>query len=124
MKIETAKAAGRQLDWGLSKALGHEKTYVSVGGVDINGYDTKKGWMLVKHTDPLLCFELIKQHRAWIEQYDDYIEVTIYYPTDDSADPDLSSMTGSGATLEEALADCLIALKLGDEFEIPCELSE
>lgn len=120
MKVKTAEATKKQLDWGLAKAMGH---LVDVGPVGQVCVEIKGVWHVFDHTDPILCFDLIKCYRAWIEQYDDYIEVTIYYPADDSADPDINSMTGSGATLEEALADCLIALKLGDEFECPDELA-
>ena len=118
MKIKTSEATGLQLDWGLSLALGHEKTaYIAECG-SVHGRDKDRGWTSVEHVNADLCLGLIKRYRIHIDQVERYPYVWIGAYSESKDDS-----TGYVAeTLEIAVARCVIAMKLGDEFECPSEL--
>ena len=122
MKIKTAEATGLQLDWGLAKVIGAKRIIVNWRGVWVEdeGFkvgDDCRGW--VCHTDPAVCMGLIKEHRFPIFAYtqvggDGCLWQVNYCDADVNAE--------SWESLEQAVARCVIAMKLGDEFECPSEL--
>ena len=115
MKIKTAEATGLQLDWGVAKAL---ELKPSIGRNSLSAFvQYKKAgcdfFRAVKHTDPDLCIWLIESH--------------IYtMGTGFGGGWSVSAQQGNhacfGKTLPEAVARCVIAMRLGDEFECPSEL--
>ena len=120
MKIKTSEATKLQLDWGLAKVMGAKRIIVNWRGVWVEdeGFkvgDDCRGW--VCHTDPAVCMSLIKEHCVQL------------YPfcKDGKAvhwDADIRPyirVVGCD-TPEIAVARCVIAMRLGDEFECPDEL--
>ena len=115
MKVKTAKATGKQLDWGLAKVLQAEKLQLVEGGVIYK--PSSGGRQVLRHTDPAVCMSLIKEHCIqlfpfckdgkavhWDADIRPYIRVV------------------GCDTPEIAVARCVIAMRLGDEFECPDEL--
>ena len=82
------------------------------------------GWRLFDHADPATCMGLIKEHRATIDQaeYAPKVEVIIWYALTDDDDPDFDSVSAIGDTVEQAVARCVVQMRLGDVVEIPDEL--
>ena len=118
MKIKTSEATGLQLDWGLAKVMGAKRIIVNWRGVWVEdeGFkvgDDCRGW--VCHTDPAVCMGLIEQYKVATRFYavDVFWVATIY---------DHDPKDSISKTLTEAVARCVIAMKLGDEFECPDEL--
>ena len=116
MKVKTSEATKLQLDWGVAKAL---ELKPSIGRNSLSAFvQYKKAgcdfFRAVKHTDPDLCMWLIKEHKI----------TTAYWNTTSvwSATPDDKGWDEYGDTPEQAVARCVIAMRLGDEFEVPDEL--
>ena len=116
MKVKTAEATGLQLDWGLAKATGKRvRYYLEYNALAFN--DCEDNLYLFSHTDPAVCMSLIKEHCVQL------------YPfcKDGKAvhwDADIRPyirVVGCD-TPEIAVARCVIAMRLGDEFECPDEL--
>lgn len=120
MKIKTSEAEGLQLDWGLAKVMGAKRIIVNWRGVWVEDEEFKVGddcrsW--VCHTDPAVCMGLIERHRLNIGHGSNgntkfFVQPSAVY----------SERWPSGDTLAQAVARCVIAMKLGDEFEVPDEL--
>lgn len=118
MIVKTHLLKGFALDWALAKALGAKKIIYSYKGVWVEdeGFkvgDDSRGW--IHHTDPAVCLELTEQYK---------IDVT--WGTSGKA---FVQMSGSdqdqwcgGKTLAEAVARCVVAMRLGDEVDVPGEL--
>lgn len=122
MKIKTSEATGLQLDWGLAKVMGAKRIIVNWRGVWVEdeGFkvgDDCRGW--VCHTDPAVCMGLIKGLLIYGVSLSDFSSV-------DEGTVELCCEVNfkhfSGDTPEQAVARCVIAMKLGDEFECPDEL--
>ncbi len=115
MKVKTSEATGLQLDWGLSIALGHEKTaYIAECG-SVHGRDKERGWTSVEHVNAYLCMKLMSKH-----------EMDVTWGTSGKAFVQMSGRDEDkwhgGKTLPEAVARCVIAMRLGEVFEVPDEL--
>lgn len=119
MKIKTSEATGLQLDWGLSLALGHEKTaYIAECG-SVHGRDKDRGWTSVEHVNAYLCMGLISSQRLRLSPS----RMSNEWICDKVRDKSKGGIiSGYGATPEQAVARCVIAKELGDEFECPDEL--
>ena len=120
MKIKTSEATGLQLDWGVAVVLG-VKPKVYCGRVETDQTD-ENYWAVRRefdHTDPAVCMGLIKEHRfpifAYIQVGGDGCLWQVNY-----CDADVNAE--SWESLEQAVARCVIAVRLGDEFEVPDEL--
>ena len=118
MKIKTSEATGLQLDWGLAKVMGAKRIIVNWRGVWVEdeGFkvgDDCRGW--VCHTDPAVCMGLIKEYHLPIalSHFIDGMWFVFRHNEDEG---------GFNGTLEQAVARCVISMKLGDEFEVPDEL--
>ena len=125
MKIKTAEATGLALDWGVAVVLGAKKIIVNYRGVWVedDGFkvgDDCRGW--VCHTDPAVCMGLIKEYRMDIDQVERYPYVWIGAYFSDESFEDKDSAGYVAETLEMAVARCVIAMRLGEEFECPSEL--
>ena len=126
VKIHLLK--GFALDWALAKALGAKKIIYSYKGVWVEdeGFkvgDDSRGW--IHHTDPAVCLWLIKEYRASIDQveHDPKVQVTIWYEITDSDGSDFDAVSALGDTLEQAVARCVVQMRLGDEVDVPEELA-
>jgi hypothetical protein len=119
MKIKTAEATGLQLDWGVAVVLGakdihfdHRGVWVDDADFAING--NLLGW--IRHdADPAVCMGLIEELKVATRFYavNGFWVATIY---------DHDPKDWISKTLAEAVARCVIAMRLGDEFEAPDEL--
>ena len=112
---------GKALDWALNYALMLENGFVpEIAGAA--GAPSE----LYSHTDPAVCLWLIKEYRASIDQveHDPRVEVHIWFALTDEADPDFDCQSVIGDTVEQAVARCVVQMRLGDEVEVPSELRE
>ena len=123
MKIRTAEASKNQLDWGLAKAL---ELKPSIGRNSLGAFvQYKKAgcdfFRAVKHTDPAVCMGAIEQHSLAFSECD----TRHLYDKPDTLWRVVcrdGSGYGESKVLAKAVARCVIAMKLGDEFECPDEL--
>lgn len=118
MKIRTAEASKNQLDWGLAKAL---KLKPSIGRNSLGAFvQYKKAgcdfFRAVKHTDPAVCMGLIKEY--CIQLFTFTLNGQRFWDATISGAADARGCD----TPEQAVARCVISMKLGDEFEVPDEL--
>ena len=107
MKAKDVKGIeGKALDWALNYALMLENGFVpEIAGAA--GAPSE----LYSHTDPAVCLVLIKSH--------------IYQITHTHGGWEVFSDAGNrqfGDTLEQAVARCVVQMRLGDEVEVPDEL--
>lgn len=121
MKIKTAELTGIALDWALNHALMLEHGFVPA----ISGALGEPSEMY-EHTDPALCLWLMKEYRANIDQAEHApkVQVTIWYEIADSYSSDFDAVSAIGDTVEQAVARCVVQMRLGDEVEVPSELCE
>lgn len=125
MKIKTAELTGIALDWALAKAMNADKVWIDHGYVDVNARFHLHVYEPFNHTDPATCLGLIKQYRASIDhtEHAPQIEVSIWYALTDEADPDFDCQSVIGDTVEQAVARCVVQMRLGDEVSVPDELA-
>lgn len=116
MKIKTSKAQGLQLDWGLSIALGHEKTMYLAHCGSVHGRDKDRGWTSVEHVNASLFLALIKEYCIQLFPFYDFEDVR----WDADIRPDVRIVNCE--TPEQAVARCVISMRLGEYFECPDEL--
>lgn len=130
--IKTAELSGKALDWALADALELEPR-IDYFDVQRRPSVTVEYKMtpcslpyseVFSHTDPALCLGLIKEYRASIDQAEHYplVEVHIWFALDNSDDPDYDSVSALGDTPEQAVARCVVAMRLGDEVDVLDEL--
>ena len=123
MKIKTAEATKLQLDWGVAKAL---ELKPSIGRNSLSAFvQYKKAgcdfFRAVKHTDPDLCMWLIEQHG--IASTRKTFSLGCFWECKVlDAGSESHYIVSHGKTLPEAVARCVVAMRLGDEFEVPDEL--
>ncbi len=112
MKIKTSEATGLQLDWGLANATGKRvRYYLKYNAL---AFDCEDNLYLFSHTDPAVCMWLIEQYKmdvTWGTSGKAFVQMS---GSDDGE-------WHSGKNLAEAVARCVISMKLGDEFECPSE---
>ena len=113
MKVKTLQATGLQLDYGLAKACNalvdeEFSPYVRIR--------QDREWFTFSHLDPKICMGLIKAHSLNVEH--GRSEFGLCYAVVYDSYGCLWSRS-SGYSVEEAVARCVISLKLGDEFEMP-----
>lgn len=113
MKIKTSEATGLRLDWGLSIALGHEKTMYLAHCGSVHGRDKDRGWTSVEHFNADLCMALIKEHELSIDNL--IVGFDAKHPLFPPA---------YGDTLQQAVARMVVWKFLGGEFEVPDELAQ
>ena len=122
MEIKTSEASNKQLDWGVAVVLG-VKPKVYCGRVETDQTD-ENYWAVRRefdHTDPAVCMGLIEQYSLAFSECD----TRHLYDKPDTLWRVVcrdGSAYGESEVLAEAVARCVIAMKLGDEFECPDEL--
>ena len=115
--IKTAELKGKPLDWALAKALEYEPQ-VKFDHVFVPAL--KRGWPIsgvvpFDHTDPATCLSSQQQHKmdvTWGTSGNPFVQMS----------GGLGGHWYGGKTLPEAVARCVIAMRLGDEVEVPSEL--
>ena len=123
MKVKTSEATGLALEWGLAKAL---ELKLSIGRNSLGAFvQYKKAgcdfFRAVKHTDPAVCMGLIEQYSLAFSECD----TRHLYDKPDTLWRVVcrdGSGYGESEVLAKAVARCVIAMRLGDEFEVPDEL--
>ena len=122
MKIKTAEASNKQLDWGVAVVETQNGAYHECGWDEADGVWVQhfgENPVRFDHTDPAVCMGLIKEHRfpifAYIQVGGDGCLWQVNY-----CDADVNAE--SWESLEQAVARCVISMRLGDEFECPSEL--
>lgn len=110
MKIKTSEATGKQLDWGAGKVLQLEKLQLAEGGVIYK--PSSGGRQVLRHTDPAVCMGLIEQYKPDL----------VYRAEEWGAEIPHNNNRFWSPCLARAVARCVIAMRLGDEFEVPDEL--
>lgn len=126
MKLKTEELTGLALDWALAVALGYAQINTHVSS-KVFATMPDGGRKQVDHTDPATCMGLIKKYRANINHIDPtnpapQIEVSIWYALTGDAAPDFDCQWVIGDTVEQAVARCVVQIRLGDEVEVPDEL--
>ena len=120
MKIKTAEATKLQLDWGLALARGYTQLTLQVAG-KVYGTAPDGGREQVSYTDPAVCMGLIEQYSLAFSECD----TRHLYDKPDTLWRVVcrdGSGYGESEVLAQAVARCVIAVRLGDEFEVPDEL--
>ena len=113
MKIKTGEATGLQLDWGLAKAETQSGTYHECGWDEANAV-----WVVHFNEDPLRFSHDISS--VWADLIEEHKISLVHRANQWRAEWDWSAAWG--ATPAQAVARCVIAMRLGDEFECPSEL--
>jgi len=132
MKIKTAELTGLALDWALAVALELEPEIsrpspydgsIAVLALPLpNGYPRhhKCGFF---YTDPATCIGLMacEYGKVWkAEAIPRTTTPTVLVMGFSSVGADVTK--ANGQTLAEAVARCVVAMRLGDEVEVPDEL--
>ena len=119
MKLLTANLTSKALDWALNHALMLEHGFVP----EIAGALGEPSEMY-EHTDPAVCLWLIKQYRMDIDQVERYPDVWIgaYFESTDGNESFQDSAGYVAETLEQAVARCVVQIRLGGEVDVPDEL--
>jgi hypothetical protein len=114
MKMITAELTGLSLDYALARAEGKEFSIAD------NLCGEKRVWLhggtwAYMHTDPNIYTELMNEHKmdvTWGCSGKCYVQP--------SGNADFAWI--GGETLPEAVARCVVAMRLGDEVDVPDEL--
>ena len=121
MKIKTAELKGRALDWALAKALGRT-VEVCFGGV-VGVQDESGSWQaFAVHTDPALCLGLMSKISIMQQATDGSWRVATSKGVIIEGCVSTRHYELYGKTLAEAVARCVVQMRLGDEVEVPDEL--
>lgn len=118
MKLLTASLEGKALDWALAKALGLNPqiklntvwVQKRANGVPFDGATP------LNHVNPALFAWLSREYRIELIAGDSW--------TAKSRDvgSESSYIVADGKTLAEAVARCVVQMRLGDEVDVPDEL--
>ena len=116
MQVKTAELEKVALDYALAKAEGKEFCIAN------NLCDEKRIWLhggtwAYMHTDPNICIGLIDQHKISLSPNPWFAKALV-------VGGESRFITAFGSTLAEAVARCVVSLKIGDVVEIPDELME
>lgn len=109
MKIKTSEMIGAQLDWAVAKCDGCEWLYEDLKG------ETPPG--AAYSTDWALGGPIIERERISLRQWTNVPIVNAYMPTDNAP------WSSDGKLPLIAAMRCYVASKLGDEVEVPEELT-
>jgi hypothetical protein len=131
MKIQTKELTGKSLDWALAVALELEPEMsrpnpydgsIAVLALPLpNGYPNRyKGGFF--HTDPATCMACFGFEVGQVSELFADSDLCCYVARGYSAIYTLEMVHGSGDTPEQAVARCVVQMRLGDEVEVPDEL--
>lgn len=115
MKLLTAELTGKPLDWALAVALKKRVRYCSIYKAIVFD-DCEDNVYLFTHTDPATCMGLIKEY--CIQLYPFCTGDIVRWDAD--IRPDLCIV--SCDTPEQAVARCVVHMRLGDSVDVPDEL--
>ena len=105
----------------MAKAMNADKVWIDHGYVDVNARFHLHVYEPFNHTDPATCLGLAEQHGiASIRKkfsLGHFWECRVLDVGSES-----HYIVAHGKTLAEAVARCVVAMRLGDEFECPSEL--
>jgi len=120
MKLLTASLEGKALDWALAVAL--EKTPALSFERKVVVSDIM-GWLRFDHADPVVCLGLIERHKLDVN-YRDPLRLgdSVLVSWGDKGDFAYGYWSAHGKTLAEAVARCVVAMRLGDEVDAPDEI--
>lgn len=116
MKIKTSEATKLQLDWGVAVVMSYTQLTLQVAG-KVYGTAPDGQRTQIKHTDPAVCMGLIERYKLQVSWAVDGLDRAYAQPKNR-----ISVEWPSGDNLAQAVARCVIAMRLGDEFECPSEL--
>ena len=120
MEIKTAELTGKPLSWVLAKALNKRPALSFEREVVVSEI---VGWQLFDYADPATCMGLIDLHKIDINHRDPLrLDRSVLASWGDPNDFAYGYFSARGKTLAEAVARCVVAMRLGDEVEIPDEL--
>lgn len=113
----TATLEGKPLDWALADALEYAPQ-IQIGYVFVPAL--KKGWPIdgvvpFSHTDPETCLGLTKKINIMQQANDGSWRVAAFCEKG-------KRYKTHGKTLEEAIARCVVAMRLGNQVEVPDQL--
>lgn len=112
MKLLTASLEKKALDWALAKALGR-KPHIKKNYIEATSHSHR---VVFRHTNPALCLGRMKA--------DSILVMPNLSPTDGKAW--VAAVKGKlfvfGDTPEQAVARCVVQMRLGDEVDVPDEL--
>lgn len=128
MKVKTVEATGKKLDWGIAVVICNQnncnpthqdgQVWIPVTGIvfgttniDIGG----NNHVPLNYMHPVLYVKFIKQHKISVR----YSTIDCFWSAAQSAE---GAKKHLGETPEQAVARCVISMRLGDEFECPDEL--
>jgi hypothetical protein len=115
MKIKTAELTGNPLSWALAKAVG--KIPYFIGAIHVEGGGE------FGYTDPATCMGLIERRNLDVNHRDPLrLGESVLVSWGDPNDFAYGYWFARGKTLAEAVARCVVQMRLGDEVEVPDEL--
>jgi hypothetical protein len=122
MKMQTKELTGKPLDWALAVAMGctairQQHTRTLDGPVQIDARDPDGFFIRVDHTDPATCLGLTSKINIMQQATDGTWRVA------GRRHDGCHQIHSHGSTLPEAVARCVVAMRLGDEVEVPDELA-
>ncbi len=115
MQVKTEEATKLQLDWGLANATGKRvRYYLEYNALAFD--DCEDNLYLFSHTDPAVCMGLTAHLHIMQQATDGSWRVA------GRRQGSSHVICKTGLTLPEAVARCVIAMRLGEVFEVPDEL--
>lgn len=122
MKIKTAEATNLQLDWGLAIVDG-SKPELRHGNIFVPFINHEcASHKLYSHAQPSVCMRLMRHIQIAQQASNEAWRVGASHGVVIEGCLSTKHYSFLGRTLAEAVARCVIAMKLGDEFEVPDEL--
>lgn len=131
MKLLTASLTGKALSWALAKALNARNVWIRDGaafcrdGLEVCATIGNDVYEPFDHADPALWASLVEKNRLRLtpsrmstnEWYCDRLkdQASIYA---------VGTTQAVGTTPAEAVARCVVAMRLGDEVDVPDQLCE
>lgn len=122
MKIKASEATGLQLDWALAKAEGF-KPELRHGNIFVPFADHEcASHKLYSHAQPSVCMRLMQHIQIAQQASNGAWRVGASHGVVIEGCLSTKHYSFLGGTLAEAVARCVIAMRLGDEFECPDSL--
>ncbi len=117
MKIKATELTGDALDYVLAKMRDHQ--WRCAWMLKQDGFHAWKNYELAwgnwhgeLSNDPAMCLRLIKEHQIKL----------VPYKNQWRAETEATWASAWGDTPEQAVARCVVQMRLGDEVEVPSEL--
>jgi hypothetical protein len=126
MKLKTAKLTGLPLSWALALADGRKPSFVLSEG-KLHHIQSELigggGWeSSYDYSNPRICMGLIEKQKINVKHICHLATKRAVLASWGSLVADNGYMQEFGSTPAEAVARCVVAMRLGDEVEVPDEL--